>query len=240
MDVPLELLDKAGDWDKLKRWQRRELGQELRLLGLSYAEIRAIVPAAKSTLSGWCRDIPLTSRQIERIRSIGGNSEVGRAKAAVKLRTRNKGRTEAIRRAAREEAEHLQKDPFWVAGVIAYWAEGAKRVNKLHFSNSDPKLVVLFIEWAIRFLDLSVNRFVIALHLHEGQDEQERREFWWRVTRIPTENFRKTFIKPEGTGHRKNILYNGTASIRITRSTDLLHRVLGWIDFLSQSYSGIG
>lgn len=70
----------------------------------------------------------------------------------------------------------------------------------------------------------------MSLHLHAGQSEAERKVFWSEATGIPLEQFFKTFVKPEGTGHRKNVLYQGTASVRITRSTDLLHRVLGWID----------
>jgi hypothetical protein len=74
----------------------------------------------------------------------------------------------------------------------------------------------------------------MALHLHDGQEEEERKEHWSKVTRLPLESFRKTYFKPEGTGHRKNVLYNGTARVRVARSSDLLHRVLGWIDWVSR------
>jgi hypothetical protein len=66
--------------------------------------------------------------------------------------------------------------------------------------------------------------------LHAGQEEQERREFWSTELRLPLTQFRKAFVKPEGSGHRKNLLYNGTAQIRVRRSTGDKHRVLGWID----------
>ena len=39
----------------------------------------------------------------------------------------------------------------------------------------------------------------------------------------------KSYIKKEGTGHRKNILYNGTIRVDICNS-DLLYKILGWID----------
>lgn len=229
----------AATWLALKRWQRRELGQALRHLGLSYREIAQIVPVHKGTLSGWCRDIRLTTEQTARLRALN-NARAGRRQAGSKLRSRNLERVEAIRAAARAEAAELLADPFWVAGVVAYWAEGAKRKNQVEFSNSDPNLVVVFILWASIYLRLTPERFTIRLHLHAGQTEDERKAYWSGVTGLPLSQFRKTFIKPEGTGHRKNVLYNGTASVRVTRSTDLLHRVMGWVDAVSQSLSPLG
>ncbi len=237
MEVPFELRELTGRWPDLKRWERRELGQDLRRFGLSYREIRAIIPVPSGTLSYWCRDIPLTPEQQERLKSIGGNFNLGRAKAGAKLRQRNLERVEAIRAAAREEAELLLDDPFWMAGVVAYWAEGAKRDNQLLFSNSDVDMVCLFINWGMKFFRLTIDRFSVRLHLHEGQDENERQAFWSSATGVPMEQFRKGFVKPEGTGHRKNILYGGTAAIRVTRSTDLLHQIFGWIDAIRNRHA---
>ena len=233
MEVPAELLHRAAEWENLKRWERKELGQELRTLGLTYAEIRKMIPVPKGTLSDWCRDIPLTDEQLERIRGLGGNSAAGRAKAGRVLRERNLRRTAAIREAGREEARRLTRDPDWVAGVVAYWAEGAKRTKQVKFSNSDPDLVRLFMKWAERFLDVEVERFTISLHLHNGQDEAERKLYWGRVTGFTSDQFRKTFWKSEGTGHRKNVLYNGTAQVRISCSNTIYHRIMGWIDHLA-------
>ena len=44
----------------------------------------------------------------------------------------------------------------------------------------------------------------------------------------------KTHVKKEGTGHRKNILYNGTLRIIIC-DVRLLRKILGWIE-----YFGVG
>lgn len=45
--LPRGLLARASRWEELKRWERRELGQELRRLGLSYSEIAEVIPVAK-------------------------------------------------------------------------------------------------------------------------------------------------------------------------------------------------
>lgn len=231
--VPAELRARAARWDALKRWERRELGQALRRLGLSYREIGAVIPVSKGTLSGWCRDVELTARQRERLAAKRPKAiamqENGRLRRREAL-----GRHQRLREAALADVPALADDPGWVAGLVAYWSEGAKRDGSVKFSNSDPALVVLFIAWAKSYLDVSHDRFTMALHLHDGQNEAERKAYWSSVTGIAPDAFRKTYIKREGTGHRKNILYNGTASVRIRRSGALLDRILGWMDGYAQ------
>ena len=48
------------DWASLSRWERAEVGRDLRRQGLSYGEIMQLIPVPKGTLAGWCRDIELT------------------------------------------------------------------------------------------------------------------------------------------------------------------------------------
>jgi hypothetical protein len=224
-----ELLENIRQWPTLKRWQRREVGQQLRCSGLSYSEIASLIPVTKGTLSGWCRDISLTDDQKARLALRPGRIAFARRQGADRRR-RALQRAAEIRESARTEVAELRSDPFWMAGVVAYWAEGAKRNNDVTFANSDPALICLFISWAARSFDLGPERFTAKLHLHAGQDDAERKRYWSDITGIPVSEFRKTFIKIEGTGHRKNVLYNGTIQVRITRSTDLLHRLEGWIE----------
>jgi hypothetical protein len=225
------LIEAIGRWEDLKRWERRELAERLRRLALSYAEIGQLIPVGKGTLSAWCRDLVLTDdeQQLLRQRQRGliEQGQLGRSR-----RYRTVELSTARRVAARLEVSRYSDDPFWAAGVSAYWAEGGKRWNRLAFANSDADLVCLFIEWAKRFLCLTPDRFTIALHVHDGQDEAALRDFWSKRTGLKPEQFRKTFIKPEGSGHRKNRIYNGTAQVRVTKSSALLDRVLGWIDGL--------
>jgi hypothetical protein len=228
--IPEELLVRARRWSELKRWERRELGQDLRRLGLSYNEIARIIPVHDGTLSGWCRDIELTEEQRARLASIRPRLDsqiaLGRKRREEALARKHK-----IRSSARDEVCWRVVDSFWVAGVVAYWSEGAKRYHGVRFSNSDPHLVRLFVDWARRFLDH--HGFSAGLHLHSGQDERERIRFWAAVTGIREEQFRKTYVKQEGTGHRKNRLYNGTITIRLLGKGDELQKLLGWIDGLS-------
>ena len=50
-DIPHRLIDRAAEWDDLHRWERSELGKALRRFGLTYGEIRSLIPVPKATLS---------------------------------------------------------------------------------------------------------------------------------------------------------------------------------------------
>ncbi|MEA2009727.1 MAG: hypothetical protein U9N78_03400, partial [Actinomycetota bacterium] len=77
-EVPSDLLDRANEWDELHRWERSELGKTLRRLGLTYGEIRELIPVPKGTLSNWCRGIRLSKEQISAIRDRSGpGSRIG-------------------------------------------------------------------------------------------------------------------------------------------------------------------
>jgi hypothetical protein len=237
IEIPSPLIEQAARWDSLKRWERRELGRALRRLGLSYREIGRIIPAARGTLSDWFRDLVLSDEAIARVGSIRPG-EASRTAGYARRRARTEAGHEAVRAAGRHEARTLSADPFWMAGVVAYWAEGAKRAkNELRFSNSDPAMIQLFIHWAQRYLGVPLEGFLIRLHLHEGQDEQERFVFWSKATGLPLSQFRKTYLKAEGTGHRKNVLYNGTASVRVRSSSLHFLRVMGWIDGIASLWA---
>ena len=136
-----------------------------------------------------------------------------------------------IARRAASEVAGLAMDPLWVAGTTMYWAEGSKTSNRLALTNSDPAALRLFIAWTRRYLDVGAE-FVLALHLHHGNDEDAARTFWRRALRLPDVAFHKTFVKPPGTGHRKNHLSHGVCRIVVCRSSNHFVRVSSWIDGL--------
>ena len=221
--------DDAGD--SPKRWRQREQVQALRQQGLSYREILAQVPfsLSRSTISHWCKEIELTSEQLDRLdRLYREGSYRGRLLGPKATQRRRAEEVTAIRTAARAEASDLIKHPLWIAGLMLYWAEGAK-THQVSVSNSDPALMKFMMRWLRETCQIPEGRFRVQLHLHSGQDAGAIRSFWSDVLHIPLEQFIKIYIKREGSGHRKRILYHGTARVYVSDG-NLLHRILGWID----------
>ena len=134
--APPDLLFRAERWNDLGRWDRAELGRALRRLGWTCGEIRELIPVPKGTLSGWCRDIHLSDKQVAAIKQRVSGSRLG---VPVDTQWRRRLEVEEIKKAAFKAAEQLVADPLWVAGVVLYWGEGAKTSNELTLANSDPR-----------------------------------------------------------------------------------------------------
>jgi len=104
-----------GRVDSLSQWERAELGRALRRAGWTYAEIAEVVPAAKSTIAGWCREIVLHDEQVLAIRERTGSQ---RGIPPDTQRRRRKERESIVERGA-SEAALLREDPAWIAGPDA-------------------------------------------------------------------------------------------------------------------------
>lgn len=224
---PATLLAQAAGWEDLTRWERAELGRALRRLGWSYGEIRDLVPVPKGTLSNWCRDIRLPDEAVQAIKD-RTNSRVGVPRDTQRKR---RAEIERIRNEAAAEVAELVDDPFWVAGTVLYWGEGDKRHRHLSMTNSDSDLLLLFIAWVRKYLQPGAV-FVLSLHLHEGNDETEAKEHWRTSLGLPDAEFWTTYIKPRGTGQRRNHLAHGVCRVFTRRGTDSWIRTLAWIEAL--------
>jgi hypothetical protein len=227
MELEGDVLERVRAYEALSRWERSELGRELRRLGLSYGEIMELIPVKKSTLATWCRDVVLTREQIDAIK-LRRAQEPGVPRDTQPKRRRE---VEMIRAQARLEAEHLISDPLWSAGVALYWGEGSKTQNRLSLANSDPAALRLFKTWSEVYLPPH-SGWRAKVNLHANNDEPAARDWWAEQLGVPLLDFTKTYIKPDGTGHRTNHLPFGVCTLYKRRSTNAYHTVMSWIEFL--------
>lgn len=219
-----------------KRWEIKEEVTAFRKQGFSYSEIMRFVPLAKSTVSNWCKDIKLTDSQIQRLqeRKKQGSYAAG-LKGSKANQERRAEEVRQIKEKAKSEALSLINDNFWVAGLVLYWAEGNKAYH-VGVSNSDPDLIVFMLRWLRKYCEVDKLKVRAFLNLHSGQNEDEIKTYWSEILQFPKERFGKSYIKKEGTGHRKNILYKGTIRIDISNK-NLLYRILGWINGVKQVFN---
>lgn len=198
----------------------------LRKKGLSYSEICKQVPVSKSSLSLWLKNVRLSpehrarlyTKQIE-ILARGTPSQVERRKKEIA----------SIIEQARKEVEcPLQFETFRLLGAALYWAEGSKTQN-FEITNSDPLLIAFMAQWFEKVFAIPPVTLKAHLNMYPQQNERDLKKFWSQLTGIPVKNFGKSFVKPAGTGYKKNNLYYGTIKIRVPRGTDMRHRVYAWI-----------
>jgi hypothetical protein len=228
MELEAEILERVGTWKSLSRWEKSELGKDLRRQGLSYGEIMDVIDVKKSTLATWCHEVSLSAEQIEAIKK--RRAQIPGIPVDTNWRRREE--IAVIRQIAREVATDLIDDPLWVAGLTLYWAEGAKTRNFVSMANTDPRALRLFVRWVRTFIDPTA-RFSLHLHLHEGNNDVVAQAYWREETGLSTANYHKTFIKPKGTGHRKNHLAHGICTVKVRRAADPWNIIMEWIDSLA-------
>lgn len=236
MELEVAVLERARAFEELSRWERSELGKDLRRLGLSYGEIMDLIPVKKSTLATWCRDVVLTDEQIVAIKE-RRTPLPGRVLLGDRYTTQSPRRREIllIESQALLEAEHLVDDPFWTAGVALYWGEGTKATRQLSIANSDPAALRFFKEWSHRYVPPNQG-WRASLNLHADNDEPGARRWWANQLDLSIDDFNKTYIKPDGTGHRKNHLEFGVCKLTKRKSTDAYITTLAWVEFLQTHY----
>ena len=191
-----------------------------------------VVRVSKSTLSLWLRDLPLTREEHDQLAS---NIAQGRRTRGAANRARRAAREAAAIAAAAAQVPSIAESELFVAGVAAYWCEGAKtkpwRTDvQVQFINSDPGLIQLFLRW-LELVGIEQERITYRVAMHPTTDEFEARVFWSRVAGAPIERFyRTTLKKPNPNSRRKNYGddYHGCLVITVRRSTDLYRQIAGW------------
>ena len=203
---------------------------ELRNQGLSYREIRLQLGVAKSTLSQWLSCVSLTDDHRAAMRQRARGVSATRADANRALGARRRAATKA---AARDEVPPIRASELFVAGVVAYWAEGAKtkpwgKAQLVQFANSDAGL---FLAW-LRLVDVGSERLVFRVMIHESADVGRALEFWSGVLGVPTSAVAVTLKRHNPKTVRKNTGdgYHGCLSVTVRRSSELNLRIAGWCE----------
>ena len=210
----------------------REIAVAMRAEGRSYREIREVVGVSKSSLSLWLRDVPLTEEQKLALAQRGPAATTERFETNRALAT---CRRERIRTEAHNQITEVSQSELFVAGVVAYWAEGTKNKPWRHgsavkFINSDPNLIRLFLAW-LQLISVPADRLIFRLHIHESADASGALAFWSDVVGAPPSQFGRVTMKSnKPKTNRKNVGddYHGCLLIYVRDSATLNLQIEGW------------
>jgi transposase len=212
----------------------RERAVSLRRQGRSYREIQGALGASRSTLSLWLKDIPLTE---EHRAALAAKALTASRRRAAALHAASQARDWRLSKEAAQQIGTLSHRELFVAGVVAYWAEGAKtkpwgKREGVDFINSDPDMVRLFLNW-LDLVGVSKEHLSYRVAIHESADVETALRFWSNVVQAPPEQFLRTTLKRHNPRTvRKNVgdRYHGCLVVSVRRSADLNSRIRGWFD----------
>jgi hypothetical protein len=188
-----------------------------------------------SSLSLWLRDVPLTE---EHRLAIEQRKVAGRERTAETLRGRRIAREQHIRDAALNQIRELAESELFVAGVVAYWAEGAKSKpwstggQRVIFTNSDPGMIRLFLAW-LRLVGIELERCSFRVSIHQSADVDASMSYWASVAGVPADQFLRPSLKrhnPQTVRKNVGIAYHGCLVVRVRRGTELACQIAGWFE----------
>lgn len=209
----------------------------LRKLGLSYSEILTKVPVAKSSLGLWLKSVGL-SKKIKY--NLTEKKRLAGLRGAQKRHEQRISLTKKILYNAENEIKYISKRELWLIGVCLYWAEGSKEKERhpgsnVQFSNSDPKMILLFLKWLDETCKIPQNMIYFDIYIHESHRKRVDlvKEFWRNCTGYPKEQFDHVYYKKNKIRTKRiNIgdSYYGVVKVRVRRSSAFLRRIAGWIE----------
>src|SRR5262249_25695180 len=150
-------------------------------------------------------DVPLTEEQTA---ALAAKATANRGAA---IASRNQRRRENITAVARAEITELSERELFLAGVVAYWAEGAKNKREgdqavqAKFINSDPSMIRLFINW-LALLGIGLDGMTFRVHIHESADVAGAEAYWADVVGVDRSVLKRTTLKRHNPKtNRKNV-----------------------------------
>ncbi len=209
--------------------QEKERAITLRKKGLSYNEILKELSVAKSSLSLWLKDFPLTE---DEKRSLKKRKHAlisrGRIRAGATHRKNRLLRELEYLNVARRMFDTHENEPLFHIGIALYWAEGAKRNNQYLFMNSDYEMIIVMVNWLERYMGYSRMALRYRLYIHKPYAHENLESFWMQKLHVTEAQFAKTIYKPTNLGVKKRPNYKGCLRIEVPKSRDLLCKMKFW------------
>lgn len=155
---------------------------------------------------------------------------------------RNKAESNRLAFKAREpsftinKAADLAARELEILGTTLYWGEGYKteKSSGIDFANSDPDMIVVFLNFLRSRYNLDEKRLKILLYCYEDQDVSDLIKFWGKLLNVNKANFTKPYIRKDFRSDGRKMKY-GLVHIRYSDKKMLID-LLNMIESLRQKY----
>lgn len=174
----------------------RQQSLELRKQGFSYGMIRRKLGVAKSTLSYWLKDSPLSEDRILELRRLGWKKgEASRERFRKTMRAKRDLVEKEVYKKYSKKFQSMTKNSYLTAGLMLYLAEGSKTdSHRIIVANTDPRVIKFFIHWLKDFLGIPKSKLKIWLHLYEDMDIKKEQKFWQKELDFKANQVLKSYV----------------------------------------------
>ncbi len=194
--------------------------RRLRSIGKTYTEINQLLELqlSKSTLSVWCRNVKLPLSYPQKVISLNKmNLNKARKlahKANVIKRESYLRHIHSINTPIAEGIENINTAKIALAMLCLGEASKSGSGTSFYFGNSDPRIILLFIELLKRCFDFDINKARCTVQCRADQDTIYLEDYWAKLTNIPKNLFYKSRIDQRTVGKpTKKTDYKGVLRI---------------------------
>lgn len=184
---------------------------QLRQKGYSVPEISNLVPVSKTTVLRYVNGVEILPEYLKNWAGKRGGSR--KRKSFKEAQALEAGKIFVKQLSEREKLLFL---------TALYWAEGSKKDFSL--SNTDPRLIKVFISGIRDCLGIDNSRIRISMRLYEDLDPETCLTFWSSITEIPKEDFVNIEVLA---GKKKGKLKYGMCRVRVLKGGDILKKIMG-------------
>src|SRR6266567_5167104 len=165
----------------------QEIKEKVRALrfeqGLSLGQIQKIIKIPKTTIHLWMKDVPLSAKQKEKIKSEALLLlQSGRMRAQRIQKGKKMAKENLLVSRGKNDVGILNEKELFIAGIALYWAEGFKNrhEHRLGFCNSDPSMVKFYLHWLDKVLQVRGEDLVarLALNISYKEKANEIENYW--------------------------------------------------------------
>lgn len=208
----------------------KKLATEMRRQGKSMNEIVKKLGVSKGSVSLWVRDVKLTKEQRKNLSLRGFSVDAIEKRRINRLRNEHNKRT-LIMKEAKKDIKEISDYELKIIGSMLYLGEGRKSGRgTVSIANSDPDVIRIMMKFFRKICKVKEEKFRGHIHIHSHLNRRKAEEYWSKVSRIPINQFYKTYTKQSiASKNKKDNLPLGTFDIYVC-DTKLFLTIMGWIE----------
>ncbi len=210
----------------------KEKAIELRKLGKSYREIEKETSVRVGMLSYWFSKMEWSQNVLKQNKKRNREESRRRILLINRERTVNLGeKYRLVEEEAIQQFGEFKNDSLFIAALMLYLGEGDKSAlgHSVRIGNIDPPVLKIFIKFALKYCDKSINEVRFWVLCYPDLDVQTCENWWMKQLGLKQENLYKTQVI-QGKHKTKRLRY-GVGNI-ILGNKSLKVKILKWIDLM--------
>jgi len=207
---------------KINRVKKKQFKEQMKKLGISTSKIQKLYWERKHSMSQIAKMFGVSNDYIYNLMVKYG---IPRRKGAEVNYLTNRHKPQfKVKEKLTSEEEKLK-----IAGIMLYWAEGAKNSSGINFSNSDPRMIQVFLSFLRKICGIDNNRLRVHLYTYSDQNLGKIKTYWQNIVEISPSQFNKPYIRKNNLNKSGRKLIHGLIQIRYN-DKKLLEAIKFWIN----------